>query len=138
MRSLDAAEAIEHVEALHLQEVQDVDENPVLRELVPFAPVDIYKTREFTKGNFGGGAKLGCAWNSYEAAVFARNITNEKNLKGVIENYRAGVYNDPRTIGISLSRDQIGHALRLIEGRGERGRRYPLAAMRPSARHTSR
>ena len=36
-------------------------------------------------------------------AVFARNITNEKNLKGVIDNYMAGVYNDPRIIGVSAS-----------------------------------
>jgi iron complex outermembrane receptor protein len=64
----------------------------------------LYKTKEFTsKGNFEGGAKIGYSWNGYEAAVFARNITNEKNLKGVIENYMAGVYNDPRTIGVSLS-----------------------------------
>ena len=35
--------------------------------------------------------------------MFARNITNEKNLKGVIDNYMAGVYNDPRIIGVSVS-----------------------------------
>ena len=64
----------------------------------------LYRTREFTSnGNFEGGLKLGYAWGKYEAAVFARNITNEKNLKGVIENYLAGVYNDPRIIGVSLS-----------------------------------
>ena len=50
-----------------------------------------------------GGAKLGYAWKNYDLSVFARNITNEKNLKGVIENYMAGVYNDPRTIGVSVS-----------------------------------
>jgi iron complex outermembrane receptor protein len=32
-----------------------------------------------------------------------RNITNEKNLKGVIENYMAAVYNEPRTVGVSLN-----------------------------------
>jgi iron complex outermembrane receptor protein len=64
----------------------------------------LYKTAEFySKGNFEGGAKLGYQWNGYEAAIFARNITNEKNVKGVIENYMAGVYNDPRIIGVSLS-----------------------------------
>lgn len=64
----------------------------------------LYKTKEFySKGNFEGGAKLGYSWNGYEAAVFARNITNEKNLTGVIENYMAGVYNQPRIIGVSLS-----------------------------------
>jgi iron complex outermembrane receptor protein len=35
--------------------------------------------------------------------VFVRNITNEKNLKGVIENYMAAVYNDPRIVGLSVS-----------------------------------
>ena len=62
----------------------------------------LYKTAEFnSNGNFEGGAKLGYAWKGYDLAVFARNITNEKNLKGVIENYMAGVYNDPRVIGVS-------------------------------------
>jgi len=64
----------------------------------------LYKTKEFySKGNFEGGAKLGYAWDGYEAAIFARNITNEKNLKGVIENYMAGVYSEPRIIGVQLS-----------------------------------
>ncbi|MBR0558871.1 TonB-dependent receptor [Neokomagataea anthophila] len=61
-----------------------------------------YKTKEFTSnGNFEGGMKLGYSWKKYEMAVFVRNITNNKNLKGVIDNYMAGVYNDPRIIGIS-------------------------------------
>ncbi|WP_420136371.1 TonB-dependent receptor [Sphingomonas sp.] len=66
----------------------------------------LYKTKEFTsKGNFEGGAKIGYSGNNgaYEIAIFARNITNEKNLKGVIENYMAAVYNDPRIIGVSVS-----------------------------------
>ena len=64
----------------------------------------LYKSREFSaNGNIEGGAKLGYQWKGYEAAVFVRNITNEKNLKGVIENYLAGVYNDPRIIGVQLS-----------------------------------
>ena len=44
-------------------------------------------------------------FGKYEAAVFVRNLTNEKNLIGVIDtsNYRAGVYNDPRVFGVSLS-----------------------------------
>ncbi|WP_116089658.1 TonB-dependent receptor [Sphingomonas crusticola] len=66
----------------------------------------LYKTKEFTsKGNFEGGAKIGYSGNdgAYEIAIFARNITNEKNLKGVIENYMAAVYNDPRVIGVSVS-----------------------------------
>ncbi|WP_070935451.1 TonB-dependent receptor domain-containing protein [Sphingomonas haloaromaticamans] len=66
----------------------------------------LYKTKEFySKGNFEGGLKLGYSGNdgAYEIAFFVRNITNEKNLKGVIENYMAAVYNEPRVFGISLS-----------------------------------
>jgi iron complex outermembrane receptor protein len=66
----------------------------------------LYKTKEFTSnGNFEGGLKIGYSGpdSRYEIALFARNITNEKNLKGVIENYMAAVYNDPRIIGVSFS-----------------------------------
>ena len=37
--------------------------------------------------------------------MFARNITNTKNLVDVIDtsNYRAGIYNDPRVFGVVLS-----------------------------------
>ena len=64
----------------------------------------LYKTREFTsKGNFEGGAKVGYSTDRYEVAFFVRNLTNEKNLKGVIENYMAAVYNEPRIFGVSVS-----------------------------------
>ncbi|CAN5137148.1 TonB-dependent receptor [soil metagenome] len=66
----------------------------------------LYKTKEFSSnGNFEGGLKIGYSGGNgaYEVAAFARNITNEKNLKGVIENYMAAVYNDPRIIGVSFS-----------------------------------
>jgi iron complex outermembrane receptor protein len=64
----------------------------------------LYKTDEFfAKNNFEGGLKIGYDTGNFEIAAFARNITNEKNLKGVIENYMAAVYNDPRIIGVSLS-----------------------------------
>jgi len=64
----------------------------------------LYKTDEFySKGNFEGGLKVGYDTGDFEVAAFARNITNEKNLKGVIENYMAAVYNEPRIIGLSLS-----------------------------------
>jgi len=66
----------------------------------------LYKTDEFySKGNFEGGLKLGYEGGNgaYEVALFGRNITNEKNLKGVIENYMAAVYNEPRIVGVSVS-----------------------------------
>lgn len=66
----------------------------------------LYKTKEFySKGDFEGGLKIGYTApdGKYEIAAFARNITNEKNLKGVIENYMAAVFNEPRIIGIALS-----------------------------------
>ncbi len=66
----------------------------------------LYRTKEFyAKGNFEGGVRAGFEGGNgaYEVAVFARNITKEKNLKGVIENYMAAVYNEPRIIGVSLS-----------------------------------
>ena len=65
-----------------------------------------YKTVEYTSnGNYELGAKAGFAWGRYELAVFARNLTDKRNLIGAIDtsNYRAGIYNDPRTIGVSLS-----------------------------------
>ena len=59
----------------------------------------------YANGNYELGLKLGYAapGNKWEIAAFARNVTNEKNLKGVIENYLAAVYNEPRVIGVSLS-----------------------------------
>lgn len=66
----------------------------------------LYRTDEFTSnGNFEGGLRAGYALSgdTLEFSVFARNITNEKNLKGVIENYMAAVVNEPRVIGVSLS-----------------------------------
>ena len=66
----------------------------------------LYKTDEFySENNFEGGAKIGYEGSNgaYEVALFGRNITNEKNLKGMIENYMAAVYNEPRIVGISVS-----------------------------------
>jgi iron complex outermembrane receptor protein len=66
----------------------------------------LYKTKEFyADGNFEGGVKIGYTGGNgdWEIALFGRNITNEKNLKGVIENYMAAVFNEPRIIGVSFS-----------------------------------
>ena len=66
----------------------------------------LYKTREFyADGNLEAGLKAGYTTpdQKYEIAAFARNITGEKNLKGVIDNFNAAVFNEPRIIGISLS-----------------------------------
>ena len=66
----------------------------------------LYRSAEFyAKNSFELGGKLGYTTKDgkYELAVFARNVTNEKNLKGVIENYMAAVFNEPRVIGISLA-----------------------------------
>ncbi|MEK9211440.1 TonB-dependent receptor [Sphingomonas sp. 2378] len=66
----------------------------------------LYRTKEFTSnGNFEGGLSIGYSApnDDWSLSVFARNITNEKNLKGVIENYMAAVFNEPRIIGISFS-----------------------------------
>ncbi|WP_404711778.1 TonB-dependent receptor [Sphingomonas sp. MMS24-J13] len=66
----------------------------------------LYRTIEYTaNGNFELGGKIGYAFGRYEAAFFVRNLTNEKNLVNVIDtnNYRAGIYNDPRTFGIQIS-----------------------------------
>ena len=66
----------------------------------------LYKSVEYrSNGNYELGAKAGYAFRKYEIAVFARNITNTKNLIDVIDtnNYRAGIYNDPRVVGVMLS-----------------------------------
>lgn len=67
----------------------------------------LYESKEFySKGDFEGGLKLGYAKldGAWEAAVFARNITDEDNLKGAIDfNNNTAFVNEPRVIGISLN-----------------------------------
>ncbi len=66
----------------------------------------IYESRQFnTDGQFEGGLKFGYAKTdgSWEAAVFARNITDEDNVKGAIDfNNNTAFVNEPRIIGVSL------------------------------------
>lgn len=66
----------------------------------------LYQSREFySKGTFEGGLRIGYAKKdgSWEVAAFARNITNETNLKGGIDfNNNTGFVNEPRVFGISL------------------------------------
>jgi len=64
----------------------------------------LYRSKEFnSNGNFEGGLKLGYSADKYEIALYGRNITNNKNLKGVIENYDAAILNEPATFGVTLS-----------------------------------
>ncbi len=66
----------------------------------------LYESEEFnTDGQFEGGLKIGYAKTdgSYEVAAFARNITDEDNVKGAIDfNNNTAFVNEPRIIGISL------------------------------------
>ncbi len=67
----------------------------------------LYESKEFnTRGNFEGGLKLGYARRNgaWEVALFARNLTDERNLKGGIDfNNNTGFVNDPRIVGVSFS-----------------------------------
>jgi len=67
----------------------------------------LYESAEFSEiTGFEGGLKIGYAKNdgSWEAAIFARNITDEEILKGGIDfNNNTGFVNEPRVIGVSLT-----------------------------------
>ncbi|MEP6784357.1 MAG: TonB-dependent receptor [Sphingomonadales bacterium] len=66
----------------------------------------LYKTVEYNSvGNFELGLKAGYSFGRYEVAAFVRNLTDETNLIGVIDtsNYRAGIYNEPRVFGLTVS-----------------------------------
>ncbi len=67
----------------------------------------LYESREFyTDGNFEGGLKIGYARQdgAWEAAVFARNITDEDNIKGGIDfNNNTAFVNEPRVIGVTVT-----------------------------------
>jgi outer membrane receptor protein involved in Fe transport len=72
-----------------------------------YTNIFLYQSKEFySKGDFEGGLKLGYAKadGAYEIAAFARNITNEVNLRGAIDfNNLTGFVNEPRIVGISIS-----------------------------------
>ena len=63
-----------------------------------------YKATEFTtNGNYEGGLRLGYrSARGYEVAAFARNVTNQRNVIGVLDTYLAPAYNEPRIVGISV------------------------------------
>ena len=52
-----------------------------------------------------GGLRLGYAWGNgkYDAAVFARNITNQIRIVGGIDfNNLTGFINEPRSYGVQF------------------------------------
>ncbi|MFC4347044.1 TonB-dependent receptor [Kordiimonas lipolytica] len=68
----------------------------------------LYDAEEFsTSGTFELGARMGYRFGEalqHEVSIFGRNITNEANLKGVIDfNNNTGFVNAPRVFGIGLS-----------------------------------
>ncbi len=66
----------------------------------------LYEAEEFfTNGTFELGLRIGYRWNDgqYEVAAFARNLTGEDNIKGIIDfNNNTAFVNEPRIIGVSL------------------------------------
>ncbi|MBI1403601.1 MAG: TonB-dependent receptor plug domain-containing protein [Porphyrobacter sp.] len=66
----------------------------------------LYESREFNaKSRIEGGLRIGYSGNDgqWELAAFARNITNEDNVLGVIDfNNNTAFVNEPRVIGVSF------------------------------------
>ncbi len=66
----------------------------------------LYESREFAaKSRFEGGLRVGYSANEgqWEVAAFARNITDEDNVLGVVDfNNNTAFVNEPRVIGISF------------------------------------
>ncbi len=64
----------------------------------------LYDSAEFqSKGNSELGARAGVRANSWEVSVFARNLTDEDNLKGGVDfSNITGYLNEPRSIGVNL------------------------------------
>ncbi len=66
----------------------------------------LYQSLEFNADSrFEGGLRVGYRGNDgqYEIAAFARNITGEDNVQGVVDfNNNTAFVNEPRVIGVSL------------------------------------
>ena len=66
----------------------------------------LYESREFNaKSRFEGGLRIGYTANDgqWEVAAFARNITDEDNVLGVVDfNNNTAFVNEPRVIGVSF------------------------------------
>ena len=66
----------------------------------------LYESTEFTgKALTEGGLRVGCLWGNgkYEAALFARNITDQTRITGGIDfNNLTGFINEPRTWGVQF------------------------------------
>ncbi|WP_262691265.1 TonB-dependent receptor [Kordiimonas aestuarii] len=69
----------------------------------------LYEAAEFrSTGTYELGLRLGYRWddNRYEVAFFGRNLTDEKNVKGVIDfNNLTGFVNEPRVLGVAFRAD---------------------------------
>lgn len=69
--------------------------------------ITLYEAVEFTTDDqFEGGLRLGYEnfEDNYELALFGRNITDEENVKGVIDfNNNTGFVNQPRIVGIEFN-----------------------------------
>jgi outer membrane receptor protein involved in Fe transport len=67
----------------------------------------LYKSKEFhTNGNYEGGLRIGYIFPDkvWEAALYARNITDQQNLQGGIDfDNLTGFVGDPRVIGVQVS-----------------------------------
>ncbi len=67
---------------------------------------NLYESREFAADSrFEGGLRVGYSANDgqWEVAAFARNITDEDNVLGVVDfNNNTAFVNEPRVIGISF------------------------------------
>ena len=66
----------------------------------------LYEAKEYrAKSALEGGLRVGYAWadGRYEAAVYARNITNNQQVVAAIDfNNLTGIINEPRSFGMQF------------------------------------